>query len=52
MKTESCKKLTDRRLAPLPAWIWSFASGLEHETEFDELRLFPSVSGHDATLLE
>ncbi len=27
-------------------------SGLEHETEFDELPLFPSVSKHDATLLE
>jgi hypothetical protein len=38
-------------LGAVACLVLVIASGLGHETEFDELRLFPSVSGHDATLV-
>jgi len=39
-------------VASLDLVIWPGLGTLTMlETEFDELRLFPSVSGHDATLL-
>ena len=41
----------ERAMAELDSPL-AFTSAKMLETEFDELRLFPSVSGHDATLLE